>query len=241
VVTGAGRGLGRDYARMFAAEGVAVAVVDVDNEAADATAAGIVGDGGRAVALGVDVADESSTLAMAKRVEDEFGRIDILVNNAGIWGDYQRGPLLDVAIDYWDTVMAVNVRGVLLCSRAVVPAMRRQHWGRIVNISSMGAYMVAGVYGVSKLAVNQLTYALASELGDDGITVNAVAPGSIDNEATRRQVPPQGMEALIAKSIIKRPGTSVDLFGMIRYLTSDEAGWVTGQTFLANGGFNTRF
>jgi 3-oxoacyl-[acyl-carrier protein] reductase len=241
VVTGAGRGLGRDYARMFAAEGVAVAVVDVDDGAANATAAGIVGDGGRAVALGADVADESSTLAMAKRVEDEFGRIDILVNNAGIWGDYQRGPLLDVAIDYWDTVMAVNVRGVLLCSRAVVPAMRRQQWGRIVNISSMGAYMVAGVYGVSKLAVNQLTYALASELGDDGITVNAVAPGSIDNEATRRQVTPQGLETLVGKSIIKRAGTSADLFAMIRYLTSDEAGWVTGQTFLANGGFNTRF
>jgi NAD(P)-dependent dehydrogenase (short-subunit alcohol dehydrogenase family) len=104
----------------------------------------------------------------------------------------------------------------------------------------MGAYMTAGVYGVSKLALNQLTYALANELGGDGITVNGVAPGTIANEATKNQVPDAAIERLVNTSIIKRAGTSADIFGMIRYLASDDAGWVTAQTFLVNGGFNTR-
>ena len=109
----------------------------------------------------VDVADETSTLELAAAVEARFGRADILVNNAGIWGDLERHPLLSVPVDYWDTVLGVNLRGPLLCTRAIAPLMRANGWGRVVNISSMGAYMVAGVYGVSKLALNQLTYALA--------------------------------------------------------------------------------
>ncbi len=239
IVTGAARGLGRDYAELFSGEGAAVAVADVS--AVDDAVSSITAAGGRAVGVAVDVTDEASTLAMAKQVANDLGRIDILVNNAGIWGDLERAPLTEMPSDYWDVVMAVNVKGPLLCSRAVIPYMRDQGGGRIINISSMGAYMVAGVYGVSKLALNQLTYALASEVGTDGITVNAVAPGTIDNEATRRQVPPAGMERMIAGGLIKRAGTSRDLFGMIRYLASDDAEWVTGQTFLVNGGFNTRF
>ena len=119
--------------------------------------------------------------------------------------------------------------------------MRAQRWGRIINISSMGAHMASGVYGVSKLAVNQLTFALASEVGVDGITVNAVAPGTIDNEATQRQVDAAPLQGLIAKNAVKRAGTGDDLYGTIRYLASDDAEWVTGQTLLVNGGFSTRF
>lgn len=241
IVTGAARGLGHEYARRFAAEGARTVIVDVDATAASAAAETIAATtGAETLGLAVDVADEAATTAMAAAVNDRYGRIDIIVNNAGVWGDLERHPLLDIPVSYWDTVMGVNLLGPLLCTRAVVPTMRRHGWGRVVNISSMGAYMVSGVYGVSKLALNQLTYALASELGADGITVNAVAPGTIDNEASRRQVPQQGMDKLVASSLIKRVGTSDDIFGMIRYLVSEDASWVTGQTYLVNGGFNSR-
>ena len=240
IVTGAGRGLGREYAKLLSTEGAQVVVADVNADDAKATTAELEAGGGEALAVAVDVADETSTLELAAAVEARFGRADILVNNAGIWGDLERHPLLSVPVDYWDTVLGVNLRGPLLCTRAIAPLMRANGWGRVVNISSMGAYMVAGVYGVSKLALNQLTYALASELGGDGITVNAVAPGTIANEASRRQVPEAGFEKLIGASLIKRAGTADDIFGMIRYLVGDDAGWVTGQTFLVNGGFNTR-
>ena len=137
--------------------------------------------------------------------------------------------------------MGVNVRGPLLCTRAVAPTMVAQGRGRVINISSIGAYMVSGVYGVSKLALNQLTYALAKELGPSGVTVNAVAPGPIDNEASRKQVPDAAMDRLRDGTFVKRLGDADDIYGMVAFLASDEAAWITGQTHLVNGGFNARF
>ena len=136
--------------------------------------------------------------------------------------------------------MAVTLRGPLLCAQSVVEPMRARRWGLIINISSMGAYMPSGVYGVSKLGLNQLTYALAVELGTDGITVNAVAPGPIDNAATRSQLPESAIEKMRSGTAVKRMGTADDLFGMLRYLSGTGADWVTGQTFMVNGGFSSR-
>ncbi|HEY5874369.1 MAG TPA: SDR family oxidoreductase [Ilumatobacteraceae bacterium] len=242
IVTGAGRGLGLDYARMYATEGARVALVDIQGDlvknavemlSADLPDAEIIG-------LEVDVTDRRSTAAMGEEVISSFGTIEILVNNAGIWGDLQPAQLIATDPDYWDLVMNVNLRGALLCAQAVIAPMRKQRWGRIINISSMGAYMPSGVYGVSKLGLNQLTYTLSTEVGVDGITVNAVAPGPIDNEATRSQLPEKAMQKMIDGTAMKRMGTSSDLFGMLRYLSSTDADWVTGQTFLVNGGYNSR-
>ena len=242
IVTGAARGLGRDYARMFASEGAAVVLADVDAVSVDTVAKEISGalPDARVASVAVDVTDPAQTKDMATAALGAFGRIDVLVNNAGIWGDLVPSPLTQTSPDYWDLVMAVNLRGPLLCAQAVIGAMQQAGWGRIINISSMGAYMPAGVYGVSKLGLNQLTFALATELGPSGITVNAVAPGPIDNEATRSQVPPKGIQKMIDGTALKRMGTAADLFGMIRFLATEEAGWITGQTFLVNGGFNSR-
>jgi NAD(P)-dependent dehydrogenase (short-subunit alcohol dehydrogenase family) len=241
IVTGSARGLGRDYARSFAKEGVSVVIADLLAEQAQSTAAEISQAGGRAIAVGVDVADPASTLAMAEAAAGAFGRIDILVNNAALWGDLQSKPLLATEPDYWDKVLAVNLKGPLLCAQAVVPHMKKNRWGRIVNISSMGALMRGGAYGVSKLGLNHITFSLAHELGEFGITVNGVGPGSTYNEATQKQVPEAAFNHLVNQQAIKRGGTSADQYGAIRYLCSDAAEWFTGQTMYVNGGFNVSF
>jgi 3-oxoacyl-[acyl-carrier protein] reductase len=239
IVTGAARGLGRRYAERFVADGAKVVLADLRDDVFEAAEA-VDGGTGSAVGVKVDVNDPVAAQHMADTAVEAFGRIDVLVNNAGVWGDYEVRPLLDVDLDYWDFVMGVNVRGPLVCTRAVAPTMVAQNRGRVINISSMGAYMVAGVYGVSKLALNQLTYALAKELGPSGVTVNAVAPGPIDNEASRRQVPDAAFERMRDTTLVKRLGDADDIYGMIAYLAGDEAAWVTAQTYLVNGGFNTR-
>jgi 3-oxoacyl-[acyl-carrier protein] reductase len=243
IVTGAARNLGAEYASFFAEDSASVVVADVDREGASQTAKQIEATGARTMAVEVDVTSLESTRTMAADVHDAFGRIDILVNNAGIWRDLQGTfeSILDVDPDYWDLVMGVNTKGALLCSRAVVPIMTEQGWGRIVNISSIGSRMAGGVYGVSKLALNQLTYSISAVTAPLGITCNAVAPGVIWNEATQNQIPAEFRDQLLAGNHIRRAGTGRDLYGAIKWLCSDDAAWVTGQTIYPNGGGFTNF
>ena len=239
-VTGGARGLGRAFCGHFARDGYRVAVCDIRVDDARDVADAIEQTGGTAIPVRLDVTDETSANAMADELAGTWGRVDILINNAGLWGDIKMEPVMDVSVDYWDTIMAVNLRGPLLCSRAVAPSMRERHWGRIVNISSMGAYLLGKTYSISKLAVHHLTWSLADELGASGITVNCVAPGTMDTEATRRQDSDEHLERVIAANIVKRLGRPEDIYAALRYFTSDEAEWCTGQSLLVNGGFNVR-
>jgi len=227
---------------MFARDGAKVALADVNSDAVSAAGRDLAAEvpGCDVVAVTVDVTDAESIGAMVAGVVEKWGTVDVLVNNAGIWGDLEPAPLSATKPSYFDFVMSVNLRGPLLCTQAVLEPMKKQGWGRIINISSMGAYMPSGVYGVSKLGLIQMTYTMATELGSSGITVNAVAPGPIDNEATRGQLPEAAFQKMIAGTAMKRMGTSQDLYGMIRYLATTEADWVTGQTFSVNGGYNSR-
>ncbi len=244
IVTGAARGLGRDYAEFFTEDGAAVVLADVNGEGAEQAAKELTQKGARAIGVQVDVADDASVDAMVASVTEELGGIDFLINNAAIWGDLQHSfqGVLDNDPAYWRTVVDVNLTGVFLCCRAVLPAMRARGGGRIVNISSIGAWIAGGPYGVTKLAVNQLTYATASQLAVDGITVNSVAPGMIDNEATQRQVPKEMFDGMVDQTVpAKRAGTSRDMYGAIRWLCTDDASYVTGQVISPNGGSHARF
>lgn len=239
IVTGAARGLGRDYTRFFLQDGASVVMADIQGDAVEQSARELQ-PSGNVLAISVDVTSSTSAKNMAEQAAKVFGHVDILVNNAAIWGDLRQVPLLEIASDYWDAVLDVNLKGALLCTQAVIPFMRQQHWGRIVNISSAGAYKPGSVYSVSKLALNQLTYSLAQQMADDGITCNAIAPGPIATEATQSQYTPETFERIVQQGMIKRAGTSKDLYGALRYLCSDDAAWVTAQILHVNGGAISR-
>ncbi|MGE0795993.1 MAG: SDR family NAD(P)-dependent oxidoreductase [Acidimicrobiia bacterium] len=234
IVTGAARGLGRDYARYFAEDGASVVLADL--EPATAALEAVASTGASCLAVPLDVTDDASTAAMVDRVVQAFGRIDVLVNNAGLWR--LDGGLIDADPAAWRAGWAVNVDGTLRCYRAVVPVMARNGFGRIVNISSMASRGGGSVYGLTKNTVNQMTRGMAAEVGDLGITVNCVAPGISAFEGARGAI--AGAEQVVAGNIVKRLGTSRDLYGAIRYFCSDEAGWVTGQTLFVDGGATAR-
>ena len=183
IVTGGAQGIGAAYAKALAAEGARVAVADILD--CTAVAKEIEAQGGSAMAVKVNVADEASAQAMAEAVAEHFGRIDILVNNAAVYASLQLKPFEEIDVAEWDKVMAVNVRGPFVCAKAVVPFMRRNSYGRIVNISSGTPFKGTPNmlhYVTSKGAILALTRALAREVGEHGICVNTLAPGLVLSE-----------------------------------------------------------
>jgi 3-oxoacyl-[acyl-carrier protein] reductase len=237
IVTGGAKGLGRAYARALAADGWSVAVADVLDPAP--VAAEIAGDGGTAEPVVVDVSDERSTEDLAATTLERFGRIDALVNNAAIFTSIEKKPWDELTVPEWDRMFEVNVRGTWLCCKAVAPAMKAARGGRIVNVSSMT--VPAGVplflhYVASKAAIVGLTRALARELGDFGICVNAIAPDYVPHDAAYASRQPEMAEAIARQRCFPRDMTADDLVGTLRYLVGPGSAFVTGQTLYVNGG-----
>lgn len=239
IVTGAGQGIGEAYATALAADGANVVVADLNMEGAERVAAAIVATGASALAVKVDVSDPASAQAMADATVARFGGIDALVNNAAIYGDMALQPLMKVDPDYYHRFMEVNVNGALWCTRACMPALS-DGGGAIVNQSSVAAWLPSGFYSISKAAVNALTVSLATELARKGIRVNAIAPGFIDTAATRKVTPEKMLEAMTGQTAMRRLGTPADLVGLVLFMLSDEASYMTGQIVAVDGGLITR-
>ena len=234
VVTGGGKGIGRAISEQLARDGAAVAVWDLDAESAEETVANITQQGGKAIACVGDAAGREGIAASLARTRSELGPVSILVNNAGMTGFV---PFLDISEEAWDRMIAVNLKGPFLCTRAMLPDMLAARWGRIVNISSSSAQTGAPAmahYVASKGGVIGFTKALAIELAAKGVTVNNVPPGFIDTPMLRAS--PLDVDAVAAAAPMKRPGKPEDIAAAVSYLASEAAGYVTGQTLSVNGG-----
>lgn len=236
IITGGGQGIGETYARRFAEAGASVVIAELNEAAGQRVASEICQAGYKALAIKTDVSSEADAAAVADLAQAQFGRIDILVNNAAIFHGMRYETLLDVDLDYYYQIMKVNMHSPLVMTRAVADAMVQQGGGSVINQSSTAAWKAqGGYYGIAKLGVQGLTMCLASELGDRNIRVNAIAPGPTDTEATR-QVPAEILDQVVAGLALKRLGDTGDIVNMAMFLASDEAAWITGQTFRVDGG-----
>src|SRR4026209_1781301 len=241
IVTGGGHGIGRAYCLGIAREGGIAAVADIDEKAADGVAKAIADSGGKTMATKLDVANFSSCQDMAKKTLDAYGKIDGLVNNAAIFMSVpvEKGSWQDITEEAWDRMFAVNVKGLWLASRAVVPAMQQRKQGSVVNISSNMAFnggLTMMHYVTSKAAVVGFSRVLARELGSDNIRVNTLAPGSTMSEDKATDEAVKNYEWSASTRILKRIEQPEDLVGTALYLLSDLSTFVTGQTILVNGG-----
>lgn len=240
IVTGAARGLGQEYARQFARRGASVAVNDLRD--CSETLSIIEAEGASGIATDTDVTSAKSTADMAARVASEFGRIDVLVNNAALYGSLTFAPFDRLDEAEWDAVMNVNVKGIWQCCKAVLPTMKEQNGGSVVNVSSLAAVygMPNGLhYTASKAAVIGATRGLARELGRYNIRVNAVAPNVVNTDATDevfRDKRQKIIDATLSQQAIRIPLETADIVGTVLWLSSDHSKMTTGQTIMVDGG-----
>ena len=241
IVTGGARGIGAATAQRLAADGLAVAVLDLDEAACSNAVAAVEAAGGRALAVGADVADAEQVAAAVERVATGLGAPTVLVNNAGVTRD---NLLFKMSEADWDTVMGVHLRGSFLMARAVQKHMVDAGWGRIVNMSSTSALGNRGQanYSTAKAGLQGFTKTLAIELGKFGVTANAIAPGFIETEMTkataeRMGIPFDDFIAFAAKEIpVARVGQPEDIAHLVSFFVSEGAGFVSGQVVYAAGG-----
>ncbi|MBN1212106.1 MAG: 3-oxoacyl-[acyl-carrier-protein] reductase [candidate division Zixibacteria bacterium] len=232
IVTGAARGIGRVIAERFARLGAAVVVNDLDQEAVDSVAREL---GGQAIGIRADVTSTAEVKDLFDKTLERFGRIDVLVNNAGVTRD---GLLVRMDEKDWDMVLDINLKGAFLTTRAAAKFMMKQRSGRIINISSVvGLIGNAGQvnYSASKAGLIGLTKSSARELASRGVTINAVAPGFIETEMTRK-LSESARENLISQITLNRLGTPDDIASAVLFLASDDASYITGQVLAVDGG-----
>lgn len=239
VVTGAGQGLGREYALALAEAGAIPVLADINGENVEKVAAEIAAAGGQSLAVRTDVADAASVEAMVAAALDAHGRIDVLINNAAIFATLPQCPFDEIPLDEWDRVIRVNITGSYLCARAVAPTMRAANQGRIINISS--GTVPQGVpgfmhYVTSKSAIIGMTRVLARELGDHNINVNTLMPGYTTTEVAHASMDDGLHEFIQGKRLVKRPGVPDDLIGAVIFLSSPASSFISGQTLAVCGG-----
>ena len=238
IVTGAAQGIGATYARALAAEGARVSVCDLDPP--DAVVEAIRAAGGEAIGRVCDVSDAASVQALVQATVQGFGGVQVLVNNAALFGKIALKPFTEIASEEWDRVMAVNTRGPLECVKAALPVMRRQGYGKIINIASGTVFKGTPLmlhYVASKGAVIAMTRAMARELGEYGICCNALAPGLTLSDTIKGRNDYGGVRALNVESrSLKREETPNDLVGALLFLASHDSDFMTGQTLLVDGG-----
>lgn len=239
IVTGAAQGIGKAIVLALAREGADVVVADVNLPVAVKTAEEIEKTGKRSLAIHVDVSQKDSVVEMTRRTLEKFGRVDILVNNAGI---QVTTPIEEITPEEWDKVLGINLKGVFLCSQSVIPYMKKQKSGRIINIASIDARtgaIAAGVhYPASKGGVVSLTIALAKRLGSSGILVNAVAPGNTATEMVL-SLPQEFIDRFIKLTPLGRLARPEEIANVAVFLASDESSYVNGQVIHVDGGVVT--
>ncbi len=235
IVTGAGKGIGRSIAERILKEGIeGIAIIDYDGELIEKTAKELESYGKKVMAICCDISDEDKVKESFERIHKEFGRIDILVNNAGITRDVIFHKMTPAQMHQ---VMDVNFFGTYHCLYNIVPIMREQGYGRIVNISSTSSFGNAGQanYSASKAAIEGMTRTLAKELGRKGITINCVLPGYIDTEMMRA-IPEDLLESSIAGTPMQRLGEPEEVASLVVFLASDEASYISGTSIICSGG-----
>lgn len=237
VITGAGRGMGRSVAEALAARGARVVINDADAELARNTARELAASGAEAVAIAGSVTDAAAIKAMVAQTLERFGGVDILVNNAGV---LRPTKVIDIPEEEWDFVVGVNLKGTFLCSQAVLPAMQKTGWGRIINFSSTAGKNVSTVggahYTAAKAGILGFTRHLAKEVACDGITVNAVCPGLIDTEMVRATISDERVRAYAESFPIPRLGRPEEVAELVAFLASEQAAYITGASLDINGG-----
>ncbi len=239
IITGAGQGIGREYALAFAEAGAIPVLAEIDGQTLETVAEEIRGRGGLPLAVETDVGSPESVRAMVAQTLEAHGRIDVLINNAAIFATIPQCSFDEIPYEDWKRVIHVNVTGSWLCSAAVAPAMRKAGQGRIINISS--GTVPQGLPGFmhyvsSKAAIVGMTRSMARELGDHNINVNAIMPGYTETEVDHASMDNDLRDFVVSKRILKRRETPDDLIGLVLFLSSPAGSFITGQCIACCGG-----